>query len=79
MPRRAIKQVTVSDLRRRPRWVRGLAEHADVVITKRGIAILVMLSVQRYRRLVRNHQRPMRAGTDCSRKRNVGVSISRSA
>jgi prevent-host-death family protein len=53
---RPLRFVTVTQFRRRLGWVIRMTKRADVFVTKRGVPILVVLSIRRYQALVRAYQ-----------------------
>lgn len=57
MHKRAVLHVTITDLRRRYRWVVRESRKADVIVSKRGTPIFVLLSPRRFQQLMRQQQR----------------------
>jgi prevent-host-death family protein len=50
---RPLRFVTITQFRRRLGWVIRMTKRADVFVTKRGVTVLVVLSVRRFQALVR--------------------------
>jgi len=59
---RPIVRVTLTDVRRHWSSVIKLTKRADVLVCKRGTPIAVLLSIRRYKQLVRAHQTHLETG-----------------